>query len=171
MKLYVTHCGRDKNSGMLAPQKMYKSSRIQRFVKLCESHSHPWAILSAKYGLFFPDERKPDYNVTLNRRQQNLGYFLNIRVEKDYKPLGREESKNHVVTLARSIRDQLRAREIGQVIFCIEGRRPDAYIAVLHYAADECDSLPAGQANLEPHLKTCTRAGRMKLARDLDMID
>ena len=81
MKLYVTHCGAKKNPGILAPQEMYKSPRIQRFVKWYESHSYHWAILSAKYGLFFSDERKPDYNVTLNRRQQNLGYFLNIRVE------------------------------------------------------------------------------------------
>jgi hypothetical protein len=166
MKLYVTHCGEKKNPGILAPQEMYKSPRIQRFVKWCESHSYPWAILSAKYGLFFPDERKPDYNVTINRRQQNSDYFLNIRVKKDGKLLGREESKSHIVTLARDIRDQLRAKEIGQVIFCIEGRCPDAYIAVLHYGADECDSLPAGHANLEPHLQICTRAGRMKLARD-----
>lgn len=166
MKLYITHCGEKKNPGILTPQEMYKSSRIKRFVKWCKGHSRPWAIISARYGLFFPDERKPDYNVTLNRRQQNSDYFLNIRVEKNGKLLGKEESKSHIVTLARGIRDQLRVKEIGQVIFCIEGRRPDAYIAVLHYAADECDSLPAGRANLEPHLQTCTRAGRMNLARD-----
>lgn len=38
-------------------------------------------------GLFFPDEKNSDYNVTLNRRQQNVSYFLNIRVVKDNKPL------------------------------------------------------------------------------------
>ena len=171
MKLYVTHCGANKNSGILAPQDMYKSPRIQRFVKRCESRSRPWAVLSAKYGLFFPDERKPDYNATLNRRQQNLDYLLNIRVEKDGKPLGREESRSHVVTLATDISGQLRARKIDQIIFYIEGRRPDAYVALLHYAVDECDSLPPGQANLDPHLQTCTNAGRTKLIKDLDQID
>jgi len=171
MKLYITHCGVAKNSGILAPQEMYKSPRIQRFVKWCESNSRPWAILSAKYGLFFPDEKKPDYNITLNRKQQNLGYFLNIRVEKDGKPLGREESKNHVATLARSIHDQVKSREIGQVTFYIDGRRPDAYVAMLHCAADECDSLPPGQANLEPHLNTCPKRGHIKLSREIDRLD
>jgi len=172
MKLYVTHCEAGKNSGILAPQDMYKSPRIQRFVEKCESRSCPWAILSAKYGLFFPDERKPDYDVTLKRRQQNFNYFLNIRVEvgKDGKSLGREESKSHVVTLASEIRNQLRAREIDQVIFYVGGRRPDAYIALLHYAVDECDSLPAGRANLEPHLQTCTKGSRIKLIKYLDQI-
>ena len=140
-------------------------------MKRCESHSHPGAILSGKYGLFFPDEKKPDYNITLNRKQQNLNYFLNIRAEKDGKPLGREESKRHIATLASSIRDQLRVRKIDQVIFHIGGRRPDAYIALLHYAVDECNSLPAGQAHLEPYLQTCTKAGRIKLIRSLDEID
>jgi hypothetical protein len=169
MKLYLTHCGADKNYGILAPQEMYKSPRIQRFVKWCEGHSCLWAILSAKYGLFFPDERKLNYNVTLNRRRQNSGCFLNVRVEKNSIPLDREESKSHVSTLARSIRDQIRTKEIGQIIFHIEGLCPDAYVAVLHYAADGCDSLPNGHANLEPHLWTCIKAGRMKLARDLDI--
>lgn len=171
MKLCVTHCGAGKNSGVLAPQEMYKASRIQRFVQWCGSHSFPWAILSAKYGLFFPDEKKSDYNVTLNRRQQNVGYFLNIRVVKDNKPLGREESKNHITALAEAIREQLRARGISQVTLWIEGRRPDAYIALLHYAVDDCDSMPVGKANLEPHLQDCPRSRRMKLVRQLQMVD
>lgn len=39
MQLYLTHCGAGKNSGVVAPQETYKSSRIQRFVQWCESHS------------------------------------------------------------------------------------------------------------------------------------
>ena len=171
MKLYVTHCGADKNRGVLAPQEMYTSPRIGRFVRWCESHAVPWAILSAKYGLFFPDERKSDYNVTLNRRQQNLGYFLNIRVVKEGRLLGREESKSHIATLAQNIQGQLEQKRVDQVIFWFEGRRPDAYITLLHYAADGCASIPPGQANLETHLQTCARAGRMKLVKDLHMID
>lgn len=167
MKLYVTHCGEGKNPGVLAPQEMYTSPRIQRFVQRCESHALPWAILSAKYGLFFPNERKPTYDVTLNRRQQNVGYFLNIRVVKEKKYLGREESKNHIVTLAQNIQSQLRARGINQIISWFEGRRPDAYVALLHYAADGCDSIPPGQTDLEPHLQTCARAGRIKLTKNL----
>jgi hypothetical protein len=150
---------------------MYTSPRIQRFVERCESQALPWAILSAKYGLFFPNERKPTYDVTLNRRQQNIGYFLNIRVVKEKKSLGREESKNHIATLAQNIQDRLEQRRVDKVIFWFEGRRPDAYIALLHYASDRCDSIPPGQTNLEPHLQTCARTGRMKLTKNLHMIE
>ncbi len=171
MNLYVTHCGAKKNCGTLGPQDMYTSPRIQRFVLRCESRCRPWAILSAKYGLFFPDERRPDYDVRLKRRQQNSGYLFSIRVEENGKPLSREESNTHMVSLAGDIRRQLRARKIDQIIFYIDGRRPDAYVALLHHAVDECDSLPAGQAHLEPHLDTCTNAGAIRLIRELDLID
>ncbi|MHA1409299.1 MAG: hypothetical protein ACTSQY_03085 [Candidatus Odinarchaeia archaeon] len=55
--LYVTYCSWDKFSVERgSPKQLYKSKRIINFIKKCEKNSLNCAILSAKYGLFFPDE-------------------------------------------------------------------------------------------------------------------
>jgi len=171
MKLCVTHCGGGKNPGVLPPQEMYTSPRINRFVKRCQARNVSWAILSAKYGLFFPEQRRQSYDVTIRRSRQHMGCLLNIRVVERSKRLGNQESTGHVKGLSQHIQDQIKAGQIDQIVFWYEARRPDAYIALLHYAVEGCELLPPGKDELEPHLRVCAKAGRLKLICDLDLIE
>jgi len=165
--LFVTHCGKEKKRGVFPPNEMYLSSRIQRFVKRGQEQGLPWAILSAKYGLFFPDEKKHDYDVTMRPCVSKPGYFLNIRVITK-KVLSREESNSYVIKLREDVRHQLEAKRIQKVTFYTGGRqRGVAYIAFLHHAKDNCTSTPARQPDLEQHLQTCPRAKGLRLVHRL----
>jgi hypothetical protein len=57
--LYVTYCSGKKNPiAEGTPEQLYDSQRITNFIIACKSKGYDWAILSAKYGLFFPFEVK-----------------------------------------------------------------------------------------------------------------
>ncbi len=150
------------------PQDLYGSPRIQKtFVPHCQSRALSWAILSAKYGLFFPGETRLHYDLTLSRGRDMGDYFLNIQVERQRGKLGARESKEHVLKLAALIRKQEKARHIEEVLFdfYIAPRRPDAYIALLHYAVDGCEAMPPEKEHLEHHLECCAKGTRIRLVK------
>ncbi|MBE3116763.1 hypothetical protein IMZ68_06115, partial [Candidatus Bathyarchaeota archaeon] len=63
--LYVTYCSSAKHAIEAGnPEELYGSKRITNFIQRCKAKQYQWAILSAKYGLFFPDETRNNYNVT-----------------------------------------------------------------------------------------------------------
>jgi hypothetical protein len=75
MIIYLTHCSKDKfaqakeSGDKLPPDKLYTDPGLQAFIDRCKQTSSHWAILSDKYGLFFPWEsheyyEKPPASVT-----------------------------------------------------------------------------------------------------------
>ena len=75
MIIYLTHCSKDKSAqakesgGKLPPDMLYTDPGLQAFIERCRQTGSSWAILSDKYGVFFPWEshayyEKPPANVT-----------------------------------------------------------------------------------------------------------
>ena len=136
--LYVTYCCREKNKGVFPPQQLYKSERIKRFVDHCEAVNVNWAILSALYGFFFPDEKKQDYDVTF-RTDKN--YWLGIAVIRGGVKLSFEESRRHIERLRHKLLAQTASRNIDGIVFYAPApQRARCYLATLHYAFDDCDT-------------------------------
>jgi hypothetical protein len=110
-----------------------------------------WAILSALYGFFFPEEEKEDYDVTL-RTDKN--YWLGIVVFEDQQKLPYLQSKEHIVQLVEVLRQKANERSIDRIIFY--GPSPKmmkCYLEVLHYAFDACCQLHSWNDLIE-HIKT-----------------
>ena len=61
-RIYVTHCSASKDpyyrdSGLpTTPDRLYTSSHLQAFVQRCKTNDVRWAILSDRYGVWFPTE-------------------------------------------------------------------------------------------------------------------
>jgi hypothetical protein len=92
MRIYLTHCSKDKSpqakaSGeKLPPDQLYTDPGLQEFIAACKSTGASWAILSDKYGVFFPDEtheyyEKPPASVT-PEEENTLRNQLNQRLEQ-----------------------------------------------------------------------------------------
>lgn len=62
MRIYLTHCCASKNERLrgtdtgVTPDILYTSSRTQKFMNRCKEKRVNWAILSDKYGIWFPNE-------------------------------------------------------------------------------------------------------------------
>lgn len=67
MRIYLTHCSKEKSAAAkanglpLPPDELYTEDGIQQFMTACKQSGIEWAILSDKYGVFFPTERHPHY--------------------------------------------------------------------------------------------------------------
>ncbi len=75
MIIYLTHCSKDKSlqakesGGRLPPDKLYTDPGLLAFIQRCRQTESHWAILSDKFGVFFPWEsheyyEKPPASVT-----------------------------------------------------------------------------------------------------------
>ena len=68
MKIYLTHCSAKKDASLkhtgkkVTPDKLYTSVQIQRFINECKNERAQWAILSDKYGVWFPNEKHEWYD-------------------------------------------------------------------------------------------------------------
>ena len=153
-KLYLTYCSANKRLGVHPPDKLYISDRITRFIERCRIRGVDWAILSALYAFFFPDEEKEDYNVTF-RTDKN--YWLGIAVVRDQHKLSHLQSKQHILQLVKKLRRQANERFVNQIVFY--GPSPKmmkCYLGVLHHAFDEC-SKSHGWRDLIKHVKDQSR--------------
>lgn len=138
MELYIAYCCREKRPGLNSPDNMYLSgNRIQPFILRCKERKLPRAIFSAKYGLFFPWERKPDYDLTF---RPVWGYFLGVGVAENGRILSQEESEARVKGLARQIKEDVGRYQIDRFHF------------VLHYAVDGCETVPQDRRELAEHV-------------------
>lgn len=149
-KLYVTYCSARKQSGVHPPKRLYISGRITRFINKCKTVGVDWAILSALYGFIFPEEEKEDYNVTF-RTDKN--YWLDIAVFRNQQKLPYLQSKEHVVQLVETLKQNANERSIDNIIFY--GPSPKmmkCYLEVLHYSFDGC-SQPHSWLDLIEHVK------------------
>jgi len=58
-RIYLTHCSAKKDDSLrgsgkrVTPDKLYKSTPIQRFMNECKRKGVEWAIFSDKYGIVF----------------------------------------------------------------------------------------------------------------------
>lgn len=68
MRIYLTHCSAKKDLSIkhtgrkVTPDKLYASTQIQRFINECKNKRVQWAILSDKYGIWFPNEKHEWYD-------------------------------------------------------------------------------------------------------------
>lgn len=164
-KLYLTYCSANKRLGVHPPDKLYISDRITRFIQRCGMVGVDWAILSALYAFFFPDEEKEDYNVTF-RTDKN--YWLGIAVFRDQCKLSYVQSKEHIFQLTEKLKRQADERGLSQIVFY--GPSPKmmkCYLGVLHYTFDEC-SRSHGWRDLIEHVKD--KSKNIKLTRRLEMV-
>jgi len=133
---------------------MYESKRIRRFCAWYEAAGVSWAILSAEYALFFPNEQRDDYDTTLRFRRGQLHVY---RRERRLSP---PESEAHVQHLIEAVRARLGGLGFDRVQFYVEGRRPIAYLLVMHRALDGC---VRGHRSADEVLKCIETAGRVHL--------
>ena len=67
MRIYLTHCSKDKSlaakaSGDNLPADLlYTDAGLQEFITACKLDGVAWAILSDQYGIFSPDETRAYY--------------------------------------------------------------------------------------------------------------
>ena len=67
MKIYLTHCSAKKDGSLrnthkqITPDKLYAAKPTQRFMNRCKNQNVNWAILSDKYGVWFPHEKHEWY--------------------------------------------------------------------------------------------------------------
>jgi hypothetical protein len=133
--LYVTYCSASKclvKEG--SPEELYDSPRITHFIASCKAKHLNWAILSAKYGLFFPGEVHENYNVTF----KTIAYKCRV-IEND-EPLPNAESKERLSQLIQQIRRHLLQDKTERIFFFYEQplQRKKCYLSILHAAADSC---------------------------------
>lgn len=161
-KLYLTYCSAKKRVGIHPPNMLYISDRVTGFIERCKMLGVNWAILSALYAFFFPDEEKEDYNVTF---QTDKSYWLGIAVVRDQHKMPHLQSKQHVLQLVKKVKQQANERHIDQIVFYAPSpKMVKCYLGVLHYAFDEC-SKSHGWQDLDEHVKDQSRT--IKVVRRL----
>jgi hypothetical protein len=95
-----------------------------------------WAILSALYGFFFPEQEKKDYDVTFKSDKK---YWLGICVIKDGRKLSFDESKKHIENMRCMLLEQASERQVNRIVFYAPNpKRAKCYIAILHFVFDGC---------------------------------
>ncbi len=62
-QLWTTRCCRVKGSHGGRPHEMYRSSHVQRFLSFANAAGVEHAIISDRYGLHFPDQCLPSYDL------------------------------------------------------------------------------------------------------------
>jgi len=158
--LYVTYCsGKKKPIDEGTPEQLYDSRRITDFIALCKSKGYDWAILSAKYGLFFPYEVKKNYNVTF----KSVAY--ECRIVKDGIVLSQRESLKHFSSLVLQVRKCILENGIERVVFyCgspVKWRK--CYLYVLHKGIDCCEINHSKWNDLVEHIEKMHSDGTGKI--------
>ena len=158
----MTYCSRKKRDGILPPDKLYDSRRIDNFVRYCKANGLDWAILSAKYGLLFPAEKRGPYNVTL---KSDGNCWLGIRVWVNGNRLPNAKSNLCLENLAQSVKRQADKHFVEQITFYTWSlKQPKCYLTLLHFVIDNCRN---------PHpwlelLECIKRHGKIDVATQLD---
>ena len=147
--LYVTYCSASKKPVEKgSPKELYNSPRITCFITYCESKHYNWAILSAKYGLFFPYEVHKNYNVTF----KTVGYRCRIVENDDI--LSNAESQRRLSLLISQVRQRILEKNIDRVFFYYEQplQRRKCYLGILHAGVDSCGIEHSTSDELKQHI-------------------
>lgn len=166
--LWLTHCALGKNEVEAEiPEKLYKSERISEFIQQCSRKELKWAILSAKYGLFFADEKRPTYNRTFKSDPQTR----QCHVLEDGKVLDAETSSQLIHQLIVGIREKMDSKKVDRIVFW-PGRPRDGidplmrvkcYLLCLHAAADNCNIDHRSWKEIVQHIQQMNSSGRGKI--------
>jgi len=165
--LYVTYCsGEKKPVDEGTPEQLYDSRRIDDFISVCKSKGYEWAILSAKYGLFFPYEVKKKYNVTFKSVAHEC------RIVENGTVLPERESRGRFNSLVEQVRKCIAEKDIERIVFyCIQPlKRRKCYLNVLHKSADSCRINHETWDEFVKHIKKMysDRTGRTRLVMRLE---
>jgi hypothetical protein len=117
-----------------------------------------WAIVSAKHGLFFPDEQRDPYDTTFKF------FYGDCIVVQEGEWLSERESQAHVHRLVEGMGARLRELEIRRVVFYLGGafeRVSPCYLLVVHRALDACTDRHDSRQDL---LDCISGAGRLSIA-------
>jgi len=158
--LYVTYCsGKKKPIEEGTPEQLYNSQRITDFIDVCRFKKYDWAILSAKYGLFFPNEVKKNYNVTFKSVEYEC------RIVQNEMTLSKSESCKHLNMLIQQIGKSILENRIERVVFyCrppLKWRK--CYLHVLHAGTDNCKIRHDAWRDLLRHIKAMLSDGTGKI--------
>lgn len=169
MILCVTKCGQDKRrNGSYPPDILYTSKRIQEFTKFCKENSLNWAILSAEYGLSFPDEKFTHYD-TIFKSEKGLCQFL-INGEL----LDRQRSEIKFEGLLNLIKSQIKTSNISRILFfdpSEEIQKSKCYLLILHMALDNCNEHHSTFKSLISHIESLSNGGRLKIVHSLNELN
>jgi hypothetical protein len=164
--LCVTYCSGNKHPvAEGSPKQLYDSPRITHFINNCETRHHNWAILSAKYGLFFPDEIHKNYNVTF----KTIAY--KCRIVENNRLLSDRESQKHIQQLIKQVKHRILENNIEQIVFFFEQplQRRKCYLNILHEGADSCEIEHATNNELKQHVTDMFADGSGKI-KTMDFI-
>lgn len=173
-ELWVTYCSCEKNPVRVGtPAELYRSSRISEFIEYCSRKDYAWAILSAKYDLFFPDEEKPNYNTTFES-DLATGQCL---VRDNGMLLDSQKSSAWISRLVVNTQQKIRSRDIKSIVFWPgkprKGvdplKRVKCYLKFLHAAADACENDHRFWWEIVEHINALRKSGkgRIDLISDL----
>ena len=158
--LYVACCSGKKNPICEGtPEQLYDSQRITDFIKACKAKGYDWAILSAKYGLFFPYEVNNNYNVTF----KSVAY--ECRIIEDGILLSQNESRKHFSSLLQQVKKRILENSIERVVFYCRSplKWRKCYLHVLHAGLDGCDINHDKWDNLVKHVEKMFSDGTGKI--------
>jgi len=141
------------------PEQLYDSQRIADFIKACKSKAYDWAILSAKYGLFFPYEIHNNYNITF----KSVAY--ECRIVEDGILLTQNRSREHFNSLLQQVRKRILENNIERVVFYCRPplKRRKCYLYVLHASVDGCEINHDKWNDLVKHTKKMFSDGTGKI--------
>lgn len=174
LSLWVTHCSWKKKPVQEGgPEEIYDSPRISAFIAYCRKRLLPWAILSAKYDLFFPDEKRTNYNATFSSDP----ITRQCMVKEDNSLLGETKSRAWVNNLALEVRKKMLARNIKSIVFWPgEPRdgvdplmRVKCYLKFTHMGADGCSTEHSSWREIVEHINAMRNqgTGRIVLVAEL----
>lgn len=152
----MTYCSAAKHQIQAGnPKELYDSHRIASFIKCCETKKYKWAILSAKYGLFFPWETRSYYDVTF----KTLTY--KCRILENNKMLSEITSRERITKLVQQVSKSIKEKRIQRIVFFFEQplQRRKCYLSILHRAADHCRIEHQTFNELYQHIKKLTVEG------------
>lgn len=150
-----------------SPKELYDSCRISNFISYCKKNAVPWAILSAKYGLFFPDEKKPNYNATFKSDPSTK----QCRVLENNRLLDETASRAWLNQLVLDVRQKILSRSIKSIMFWPgeprEGVDPlmrvKCYLKFLHAGADQCAVEHDSWRDIVQHIDALSKSGDGKV--------
>lgn len=160
----MTHCSWKKKPVQEgSPEELYGSPRISNFIAYCKRNTLAWAILSAKHSLFFPDEKKPNYNATFKSDPSTK----QCRVLENNRLLDETASRAWLNQLVLDVRQKILSRNVRSIMFWPgEPRdgvdplmRVKCYLKFLHAGADECAVDHGSWREIVQHIDALSRSG------------
>jgi len=160
MRLFLTYCSRKKRNAILPPDKLYVSPRIDKFTQYCKNKALNWAIISAKYGFFFPEESKEPYNVTFRNDRE---CWLGIQIVENSVKISKEDSCSKLKGLVSKIKAQAIEHSVDKLAFYTWSlMQPKCYLSLMHFLFDSCERYHSWQELLKCiernwHIKVITK--------------